>query len=172
MPRCAAPGFAVIALLHIGVAAQAQNGPPSCPAVLHAKDFVVAWTAAVIGPGNRDHACLRQLLTPDAKLTGAVPDKDGKQTLVVESPEEFIAWYERRGAESFWERTIHSTADVYENVARVTRTYEVRSSPAAPVQARGIEDFQLIFDGNSWRAFSLLWQDEVKGKPLPSGYLK
>jgi hypothetical protein len=149
---------------------QGQAAAPVCSPVLDAHEFVDAWTAAVVGPANRDRTCFRQLLSADARLTGAVPGKDGYPSLVVESPEEFIAWYQRRGSETFWERTLHSTVDIYDNVARITRTYEVRSTPAGPIQSRGIEDFQLFFDGRTWRCFALLWQDEVSGKPMPPRY--
>jgi hypothetical protein len=162
---------ACVAVTLGGGAMHGQSAQRSCPPVLDAAKFAAAWTDTVIGPGNRDHTCLRQLLTPDARIVGAVPGKDGRPTLEVESPNEFVAWYEKRPAETFWERTLHSSFDIYENVARVTRTYEVRASPTGPIQSRGIEDFQLIFDGRTWRAFSLLWQDEVHGNPLPRRYL-
>jgi len=130
--------------------------PPPCPAAHDPADFLQIWNDAVIGPGSRSHACTLSLLTPDARITGVLQGKDGKPELVVET---------------FWERTTHSTITVYENVARVTRTYEVRASSTGPVTSTGIEDFQLIFDGTSWRAFSMLWQDAVPGKPLPPSYL-
>ena len=126
--------------------------------------------AAVIGPGNRDHSCLRQLLTKDAILTGVIRSEDGKNSRLIESPDDFIAWYEKRPSETFWERSLHDHVEVYDDIARLTHTYEVRATPTGPVTGRGIEDFQLIFDGVSWRAFSLLWQDEVPGKPLPRQY--
>jgi hypothetical protein len=162
--------FCAAALL-FGHPSRGQSASINCPPVLDPAAFNAAWTNAVIGPGNRDHICLRQLLTADARLTGAILGKDGLPSLTVESPDEFIAWYEKRPTETFWERTLHSTVDVYENLARVTRTYEVRASPTGPIQSRGIEDFQLIFDGHTWRAFSLLLQDETQGKPLPRRYL-
>ena len=152
--------------------AQAQS---SCPTVHDLPDFLPAWTNAVIGPGNRSHQCTLALLTPDARITGVEPDKtpgkDGHPNRIVETPEQFVAWYQNHPTQTFWERTTHSTIAVYENVARVTRTYEVRSTPTGPVTSTGIEDFQLIFDGKEWRAFSLLWQDATPGKPLPPGYL-
>lgn len=173
MKRFAA-AFLVMPLLPLmlcGQAIQRTSASYACPQVRNAGEFTAAWTSAVIGPGNRDHACLRQLLTPDARLVGAVPGNAGAESFVIESPDEFIAWYEKRGSESFWERTLQSSVAIYDNVARVTRTYEVRASSSGPIQSRGIEDFQLIFDGHCWRAFSLLWQDQVKGKPLPASYL-
>jgi hypothetical protein len=143
-----------------------------CGPVRDVKDFVAAWNDAVIGPGGRSHACTLRMLTRDARITGVVMGKDGKSTRTVESPAEFVGWYEKRPKEMFWERTLHSTLDVYENVARVTRTYEVRASATGPVTAAGIEDFELIFDGAEWKAFSLLWQDATPGKPLPGRYLR
>jgi len=145
--------------------------PPPCPAAHDPADFLQIWNDAVIGPGSRSHACTLSLLTPDARITGVLQGKDGKPELVVETPQEFVAWYQQHPTETFWERTTHSTITVYENVARVTRTYEVRASSTGPVTSTGIEDFQLIFDGTSWRAFSMLWQDAVPGKPLPPSYL-
>ena len=138
-----------------------------CPVVHQAKDFAAAWTAAVIGPGNRDHTCLRQLLTKDALITGAAINDDGKTGRIVETTDQFIDWYEKRGTETFWERSLRSTLVVYNNVARMIRIYEVRGTANGPVTARGIEDFQLVFDGLEWRAFTILWQDEIPGKPLP-----
>ena len=153
----------------------AQSPAQSCPTVHNVSDFLPAWTNAVIGPGNRSHQCTLALLTPDARITGVEPDKtpgkDGHPNRIVETPEQFVAWYQNHPTQTFWERTTHSTIAVYENVARVTRTYEVRSTPTGPVTSTGIEDFQLIFDGKEWRAFSLLWQDATPGKPLPPGYL-
>ncbi len=152
------------------ILAQAPATTP-CPPVREIGDFVQRWNDAVIGSGGRNHACTLAMLTPDARISGVVVGADGKSTRTVESPAEFVGWYEKRPSETFWERTLHSSVEVYENVARVTRTYEVRASATGPVLATGIEDFQLIFDGHEWRAFSMLWQDATPGKPLPGRYL-
>ena len=148
----------------------------SCRTVRDIREFVQVWNDAVIGPGSRSHACTLQLLTPDARITGVVLDKDGKSTRIVETPQEFVGWYEKRPNETFWERTLHSSVEVYDNVARVTRTYEVRSSPTGPVTATGIEDFELVRerstgDRSAWRVFAMLWQDASPGHPLPRRYL-
>jgi hypothetical protein len=142
-----------------------------CPPVTDIKNFVHVWNDAVIGPGNRSHACTLSLLTSDARITGVILNKDGTSTRTVESPQEFVEWYQKHPTETFWERTLHSSVEVYDNVARVTRTYEVRATATGPVTSAGIEDFELIFDGHTWRAFSLLWQDASPGHPLPPRYL-
>lgn len=155
----------------VAVVAESQPTTSGCKPVHDVSQFIRVWNDAVIGPGSRSHSCTLGLLTPDARITGVVPDKDGNAKRVIETPEEFVGWYKQHPTETFWERTLHSTIDVYENVARVTRTYEVRDSANGPVKATGIEDFELIFDGKEWRAFSLLWQDAVPDKPLPARYL-
>ena len=156
-----------------GLSALGQTNP--CEPIRDVKRFVPVWNDATIGPGSRDRSCWLRMLTPDARITGVVMGKDGKSTRTVESPKEFLAWYEARPNEMFWERTLHSSVEVYENVARVTRTYEVRASATGPVLSTGIEDFQLIrvgdSDGGEWKAFAMLWQDATPGKPLPRRYL-
>lgn len=158
-----------LSFLHPSYYLSAQT--PSCPPVTDINKFVQTWNDAVIGPGNRSHACTLSLLTPDARITGVILNKDGTSTRTVESPQEFVDWYQKHPTETFWERTLHSSVEIYDNVARITRTYEVRTTASGPVTSTGIEDFELIFDGHTWRAFSLLWQDASPGKPLPSRYL-
>jgi hypothetical protein len=165
----------MLGLIHILLTPSCVQGEP-CKPVRNIQQFAQVWNDAVIGPGSRSHACILQLLTPDARITGVAMGKDGKSTRIVESPKEFVGWYEQRPNETFWERTLHSSVEVYENVARVTRTYEVRSSPTGPVEATGIEDFELIRewdagDSSEWRVFSMLWQDATPSKPLPPRYL-
>ncbi len=157
-------------LLLIATTLHAQT-PPPCPTVHTLASFLPAWEAAVQGPGSRSHTCTLALLTQDARISGAMPNKAGFPELTTESPAEFVAWYQNHPTEPFFERTLQSTTELYDNVARLTRTYEVRDTPTSPVKARGIEHFWLLFDGSTWRAFALLWQDEAPGKPLPSIYL-
>jgi len=170
---CAMLLFAA-ALTHFSTATtHAQGSQPgeNCPPIRDIHKFVQQWNDAVIGPGHRSHTCTLRLLTPDARITGVTLNKDGASTRTVESPQEFVAWYQKHPDQTFWERTLHSSVEVYDHVARITRTYEVRASPTAPVQSTGIEDFQLIFAKGEWKAFSLLWQDASPGHPLPGRYL-
>jgi hypothetical protein len=128
--------YTLMPVLTLGLAAtqlHPQTAPP-CPPVRDIHAFVQTWNDAVLGPGNRSHACTLRLLTPDARITGVVMGEDGKSTRTVESPAEFVAWYQKHASETFWERTLHCSVEVYENVARITRTYEVRASATAPVK--------------------------------------
>jgi len=165
---------AILLPLLFALPAPAQQ-PDPCPPVRDILQFIQQWNDAVIGPGNRSHTCSLRMLTPDARITGVILNKDGNSTRTVESPEEFVGWYQKHPDQTFWERTLHSSVEVYDNVARITRTYEVRASPTAPIQATGIEDFQLIWTGKAgepgeWKVFSLLWQDASPNHPLPARY--
>jgi hypothetical protein len=162
--------YALLALIPVLFTASCAHAE-QCKPVVDIHDFVQIWNDAAIGPGNSSHACSQQLLTADARITGVVMGKDGKSTRMVETPAEFVAWYRQHPNETFWERTLHSSVEVYENVARITRTYEVRDSATGPVKATGIEDFELIFDGKEWKVFAMLWQDASPDKPLPARYL-
>jgi hypothetical protein len=158
------------------VASPAQaTKPDPCPPIRDIHKFVQVWNDAVLGPGNRSHTCSLRMMTADARITGVILNRDGTSTRTVESPEEFVGWYQKHPDQTFWERTLHSSVEVYDNVARVTRTYEVRASATAPVQSTGIEDFQLIWTGSGdhgeWKVFSLLWQDASPNHSLPGRYL-
>ncbi len=144
-----------------------------CKPIHNIQAFVKTWNDAVIGPGSRSHQCTLSMLTADARITGVIRNPDGTSTRTTESPAEFVGWYQKHASQTFWERTLHSSVEVYESVARITRTYEVRSSPTSPVTSTGIEDFQLIRnrDNGEWKVFSLLWQDATPGHPLPLRYL-
>jgi len=170
MKPCPPQLFLTILLSFLSITLPAQQSEP-CPPVRDIHRFVQQWNDAVLGPGSRSHTCSLQMLTPDARITGVILNKDGTSTRTVESPAEFVAWYQSHPNDTFWERTLHSSIEVYDNVARITRTYEVRASATAPIQSTGIEDFQLMFENGKWKAFSLLWQDASPGHPLPRRYL-
>lgn len=163
--------FGIVFLsLFAGVMPLAAGQSNSCKSAKTVEEFLMLWNNSVAGRGDRSRACTLQLMTSDARITGAITEND-KPKLIVENPQEFVRWYQEHPNEQFWERTLHSTVDVYENVARVTRTYEVRDSEHSPVKSTGIEDFQLIFRDGRWKAFAMLWQDASAKHPLPTRYL-
>lgn len=148
-----------------------QTDAGECKPTHTVKEFLQVWNDAVTGPGNRSHACTLGLLTPDARIIGVISGRDAKPQRVIETPKQFVEWYHQHPNEMFWEQTLPSTVDLYENVARVTKTYEVRNLASGPIKATGIEDFELMFVDGEWKAFSMLCQDATPGKPLPERYL-
>lgn len=79
------------------------------------------------------------------------------------------AYFERGG---YYEWDIHREIDQYGGIAQVFSTYESRRAADEEPYARGINSFQLIFDGKRWWITTLSWQrEEPGGEPIPAQYL-
>ena len=74
------------------ILALSQQPVPACPPVQDIHNFVQVWNDAVIGPGSRNHTCTLGLLTPDARITGVDPGKDGKPQPVIQTPQHIVGW--------------------------------------------------------------------------------
>ena len=61
--------------------------------------------------------------------------------------------------------------ECYGDIAQVFSTYESRhaEADAKPFQ-RGINSFQLLFDGHRWWVVTIYWQGERLDLPLPKQY--
>jgi len=52
-------------------------------------------------------------------------------------------------------------------------TYESRRAPTDPAPfARGINSFQLLYDGSRWWVVSIYWDQERPDNPIPAKYLQ
>ena len=141
-------------------------------------DAILAATYDVIsGPAGkkRDWERFRSLFYPGARLisTGKRPSETEVRARVL-TPDEYI---ERSvpflDKEGFFERGISNKVDHYGNIAHVFSTYESRhnADDAQPFQ-RGINSFQLVFDGKRWWVMTILWQGQTAESPIPPEYLK
>lgn len=159
--------------------AQVATGAPETPA---ARPADVASMGAIIdavydvisGPKGqeRDWDRMRSLFLPGARLISARTDKDGVTAAHVMSVEDYI----RVGGpmlkkDGFFEREAHRTEDRYGNIVQVFSTYESRhaAADAKPFQ-RGINSFQLLFDGHRWWVVTIYWQGETAEFPIPAKY--
>ena len=97
---------------------------------------------------------------------------DGKPLVDVQSIDDFI---ERAGGffatTGFHEYEVTRTIQRFGNVAQVWSTYEWKRSLDGPVGGRGINSFQLFFDGDRWWIMSMIWQQESDSYPVPPEYL-
>ena len=73
--------------------------------------------------------------------------------------------------EGFFEREIHSVTHRFGNIAHVLSTYETRKTADGPVIGRGVNSFQLSFDGTRWWITSLAWDSERPKNPIPKELL-
>jgi hypothetical protein len=159
-------------------AAQVATPPPAAkPADVSSPDAIMAATYDVIsGPAGqpRDWDRFRSLFVPGARLIPVVAKKTGGgyDTRVI-TPDEYAqkadAYFQKNG---FAEREIARTAERYGNIMQIFSTYESRhdAKDAQPF-ARGINSFQLFYDGSRWWVVTIYWLEETPENPLPKEFL-
>jgi hypothetical protein len=159
-------------------AAQAATTPPAAkPADVSSPDAIMAATYDVIsGPAGqpRDWDRFRSLFVPGARLIPVVAKKTGggSDTRII-TPDEYAqkadAYFQKNG---FAEREIARTAERYGNIMQIFSTYESRhdAKDAQPF-ARGINSFQLFYDGTRWWVVTIYWLEETPENPLPKEFL-
>jgi hypothetical protein len=158
--------------------AQATTPPPAAkPADVASPDAIMAATYDVIsGPAGqqRDWDRFRSLFVPGARLIPVVPRKTGGglDTRII-APDEYAqhadAYFQKNG---FAEREISRKSERYGNIMQIFSTYESRhdAKDAQPF-ARGINSFQLFYDGTRWWVVTIYWLEETPENPLPKEFL-
>ena len=159
-------------------AAQVATPPPAAkPADVSSPDGIMAATYDVIsGPAGqpRDWDRFRSLFVPGARLIPVVAKKTGGgyDTRII-TPDEYAqkadAHFSKNG---FVEREAARTAERYGNIMQIFSTYESRhdAKDAQPF-ARGINSFQLFYDGTRWWVVTIYWLEETPENPLPREFL-
>jgi hypothetical protein len=123
----------------------------------------------------RDWDRLRSLFHKDARLIPSGKNKDtGITAATFLGTEDYIkrvdAAFLRDG---FHERGIARRIDQYGNIAQVFSTYEsFRKKDDKKPFMRGINSFQLMYDGKRWWVINIFWQSETPEYPIPKQYLK
>jgi hypothetical protein len=160
-----------------GPAAESTPATPAArPADVSSMDAVMNAVYNVISGAKgqrRDWDRMRSLFVPGARLISVHAGKDGGASEArVMSVEDYI----RRAQplmekDGFFERESHRTVERYGDIAQVFSTYESRhaEADAKPFQ-RGINSFQLLFDGHRWWVVTIYWQGERPDLPLPKQY--
>jgi hypothetical protein len=158
--------------------AQDATPPPAAkPADVASPDAILAATYDVIsGPAGqqRDWDRFRSLFVPGARLIPVVPRKTGggfdtRIITPVEYAQKADAYFQKNG---FAEREIARKAERYGNIVQIFSTYESRhdAKDAQPF-ARGINSFQLFYDGARWWVVTIYWLEESPENPLPQEFL-
>ena len=159
-------------------ATQVATVPAANPADVSSVDAIMAATYDVIsGPPTkkRDWDRFRSLFVPGARLIPADRAKDGTGLFQVDviTPDEYAKsadpYFSKNG---FAEREIFRKSERYGNIMQIFSTYESRhdASDAKPF-ARGINSFQLLYDGKRWWVVTIYWQEEGADNPLPKEFL-
>lgn len=166
---------ALVAACALPASVSGQSTPPADPADVDSPDAILHAVYDVIsGPEGeaRDWERFRSLFIPEARLIPSGPSQAGRFGYRVQTPVQFAAaagpQFERTG---FFEREIHRTTERFGSVLHAFSTYESRRTPDAEPFARGINSFQLHWDGERWWIVTIYWFAETPDVPIPAAYL-
>ena len=130
---------------------------------------------SISGPAGqkRNWDRMRTLFVPEAKMIPTGKKKTGEGTKKILTVEEYISgsgtFLETNG---FFEKEIGRKTDRYGNIAQVFSAYESKKTEKDEKPfMRGVNSFQLWFDGTRWWVINLIWESETPENPIPSKYL-
>jgi reactive intermediate/imine deaminase len=155
---------------------QTTETKPVNPADVSSVDAIMKSVYDVISGDagqKRDWDRFRTLFHKGARL---IPAAKNATTNVfgatVLSPEDYIKRAEPFFAkEGFFEKEIARKTDTYGNIVQIFSTYQARhkKDDEKPF-LRGINSFQLLFDGTRWWVMTIYWQAETPDNPIPNKY--
>src|SRR6266567_1648208 len=173
MNRIAVSFALMVALL---ASAYAQPGPAAspgapaaatCPVPTTLDELTKALDDAVSGPRDKDRACLRELMLPEARLTPVRKDAGGGFAPRILTVDGWINAVGGQGGAPFYEKQVKVRSEMYGHFAHLWSTYEIRSTPDAKPEVIGINSVQAVFDGMRWRVLSILWESNATAGPVP-----
>ena len=122
---------------------------------------------------KRNWERMRTLFVPDARMIPIRKSPTGELTRRVLTVEEYITssgpLLEKDG---FFETEIGRRTEQFGNIVHVFSTYESKRAVTDEKPfTRGINSFQLWYDGKRWWVITILWQSESKELPIPEKYI-
>jgi len=149
---------------------------PADPKDVSSPGAIVAAVYDVIsGPAGqkRNWDRMRTLFVPDARMIPTGKRPTGESTRRVLTVEDYInnsgPFLEKDG---FFESEIGKKTEQFGNIVHVFSTYESkRTLKDEKPFMRGINSFQLWYDGKRWWVITILWQSESQDTPIPEKYI-
>ena len=149
--------------------ALAQAPEASCALVSAPERIPAALDAAITGPADKDRACMKALLIPEARLMFVSLDTDGAPTYRIATLDDWMARIKAAGHAVLEEKRLKFRIERCDNIAHLWSSYTLPSD-GKPV-ARGINSIQAIKEAGGWRVTGILVQAESATAPLPKEYL-
>jgi hypothetical protein len=158
----------ILAGAHAGNA-MAQAPDAGCALPSEPEGIPAALDAAITGPADKDRACMKALLIPEARMMFVSLGADGAPTYRLETLDDWIARTTVRGHDLLEEKQLKFHIERYGNIAHIWSSYTVHID-GKPV-ARGINSIQAIKETSGWRIAGIVIQAELATAPLPKEYL-
>ena len=116
----------------------------------------------------RDWGRDRTLFDPNSRSVAVSVDSETGAVKTKSMTEQDFAdgddrWMVQNG---FAERELRHVIHRYGNVATVLSSYEGKTAAGKTI-TRGVNIFQLYFDGKRWWILSMVWDEERPGNPIP-----
>ena len=150
------------------VAARAED-VASIEAILKASYETISGGVGVPRQWGRDES----LFDPNVRFVAVERDpKSGAIVAMITTHQEFVdVADESTVKEGFTEREVGHKIERYGNVATVLSSYEGKNASTGKVVTRGVNIFQLYFDGKRWWILSMVWDQETPANPIPPDLL-
>ena len=157
-------------------AAPATVQPAARPADVESIDAIMRAIYDVISGAagqKRDWDRFRSLMAPGARLIPTGRRADGTGGLRVWTAEEYIQTAgPQLETSGFFEREIGRKLERYGNVVHLMSAYDSKRTLNDPAPfARGVNSFQLFFDGKRWWVVTIFWEQETPENPIPAALL-
>ena len=157
-------------------APQAATPAPARPNDVDSIEHIVGAVYDVIsGPAGapRDWDRFRSLYYAGARMIPSGRNDKGAIFARTVTPDEYATRAKDFFAkEGFYESAVANRVESWDHIAHVWSTYESRHASGEKPFARGVNSFQLFFDGTRWWILTVYWEGEDAAHPLPEKYLK
>jgi hypothetical protein len=149
--------------------APAQAPDAGCALPPEPEGIPAALDAAITGPADKDRACMKALLIPEARMMFVSLGADGAPSYRLETLDDWIARVKASGHALLEEKQLKFRIERYGNIAHLWSSYALRSD--GKQVARGINSIQAIKEAGGWRVTGIMVQTESAAAPLPKEYL-
>jgi hypothetical protein len=147
----------------------AQASDAGCALPSEPKGIPAALDAAISGPADKDRACMKALLIPEARMMFVSIGTDGVPTYELETLDDWISSVKARGHTLLEEKQLKFRIERYGNVAHLWSSYAFHSG--GKQVARGMHSIQAIKEAGGWRVTNIIVEGESASAPLPKEYL-
>ena len=161
--------FATFLARALAGSAVAQAPDASCALPSEPEGIPATLDAAISGPADRDRACMKALLIPEARLMFVSLGTDGAPTYRIETLDDWLARVKARGHSMLEEKQLKCRIERYGNIAQLWSSYTLQTD--GKQVARGINSIQAIKEARGWRVTGIMVQAESVTAPLPKEYL-
>ena len=149
--------------------AMAQAPDAACALPSEPEGIPAALDAAITGPADKDRACMKALLMPEARMVIVSLGADGAPSYTLLTLDDWIARTKARGHAMLEEKQLKFHVERYGNIAHLWSSYALHSD--GKQVARGINSIQAIKVADGWRVMVIMAQAEAATAPLPKEYL-